>query len=259
MPGVQRNAMRYLLILLTLPMAATPFATINCGIEYQATISGQITPAACEPTLYLSSRADFVLEPGRLTASFSLFAMGHVTDSEWVDPPEPPTNWVYFRGDLYASNEITIVVRGGTGQGKLTGSRSASSESIIGASWLADSEEYPVFSELTYTSNFLPLDVQGLPLFFPHEVPFTFDIPFTLSMSGILTFESAKFAYRSIGYEKLFQAETHLSRILDANGALMPGARIELVQTPEPGTVLLLAAGLAALTLRAVSRKSARA
>jgi hypothetical protein len=140
---------------------------------------------------------------------------------------------IYAYGRVYAYATGWFVIRGGSGNAELV-DPSADVQSA-GGIW-----RNAVGGD-TFSTNFLPPIGNG---FRPLTIPFTFDVPFFLSASDDIRFQSGYFTNTEFFFEDgAFLLATFHIQTLD--GQPIPGAVIEQT-TPEPnlGLAVILMLGI---------------
>src|ERR1035438_2928846 len=219
--------MKHLLVLsFALALAALPVRSDLECTGFTIDSSGNQQPWQCPPLspglLSHTSESSIGLSEGVLSVDFFTSLI--------VDIEAPAGLDIIYQGESSTSSTGEFVVSGGSGTGELIGF-DYSGEDGYGSNGEVD--------------DFLTSDF-GLAT----TLPFTFGVPFTLTLADTLTFrgDSAISSNQNWGYEHY--VDITYTNIVDSNGNLVPGASISEVPEPSSLAFLVTVAGGLGLILR---------
>jgi hypothetical protein len=212
-----------LLVVSVLPIYADDFAF--CSATATDT-SGNVQPWNCPDNWQRGLRS--FIKAGGNTVSVDL------TNYIWPSFSAPPGLTIDYNGESKTSAIGEFVISGGSGTGNLMG--------IIVDDYAAFAIGIASYSEV-YSSNFV-YPLPGLGMGQMVTFPFTFGVPFTLTLADDIRFGGGAHNGGESTMEKVTVLSGSLT-IFDANGNPVPGATIsEVPEVSSAWLLLTMAAGL---------------
>jgi hypothetical protein len=223
--------------MLAVPMYADTFA--NCSATATDSM-GNVQPWACPDNWQKNLDSSFMVGKGTLTIN--------ILNYLFVSVLTPTGLSIQYSGERSTSATETFLITGGSADGTLAGT--------YGFDYFAHIVNGAVAE--TYESN-IPFCGCGPTGTRPISIPFTFGVPFTLSMADDFVFsETTPRLGPDAGYSSMEDVTSFNGTlsVLDSNGHVVSNAAI--AEVPEPASYLLFATALVLIGWRALRILSSR-